>query len=151
TEAVAQFSSAAWSQGNHFVGEMGVVVVGFVVTQTAKRLENRALRLGLAGVDDVIKFGPVATRRGVPPPVDRRDPALVVVRIAEELAVSEVASQQAELPHVVSDILPDIADRAVGTNDDFLILFRNAFFVRAFTPRSGTAHDPAALVLAFRL
>ena len=48
-----------------------------------------------------------------------RNPALVAVGIAKEFLISEVAAQQAKLPQVIGDVFADVADGAVGADDDF--------------------------------
>ena len=95
-----------------------------------------------------------------------RNPHLVLIGILVELAIFEIAPQQAELPHVVGDVLPYVADRPVGTHDDLLIFlrysqrqlcvlcatlrvlcgFRFCRFWLLRSPRS--PHHPAALILA---
>src|SRR3982074_3044363 len=89
----------------------------------------------------------------------------MLVWIAVELAVAEVAAEEAELPHVIGDIFADVAHRAVGADDYFLVFFRNlvtpslcgrgarAYAVCACTilTGSGAAHDPAGFVLGFTL
>ena len=58
-----------------------------------------------------------------------RDPDLMAVGIAIELAIAEVASQQAELPQVIGDVLADVADRAVGAHDDLRVLVGTGLFL----------------------
>ncbi len=41
-----------------------------------------------------------------------------MVGVCEELAVAEVAAQQAELPEVIGNVLADVGDGAVGADDD---------------------------------
>ena len=43
-----------------------------------------------------------------------------------KLAVFEVASEQAELPHVVGDVFANVADGAVGADDYFLVFLGNS-------------------------
>ncbi len=108
---------------------MRVSVSGFTMAESAQSLDDRVLRFGLAGVDDVVDFGNVAKvgmvfcRAGV----RRRggDPAIVIVGITKKLAIAEVAPQQAKLPHVVRNVFAHVADRAVRADDHFLIFFGN--------------------------
>src|SRR2546421_3643848 len=93
----------------------------------------------------------------------RGNPAIALVGIAIELAVAEVATQQAKLPHVVGDVFANVADGAVGADNYFLIFFGNlvipglhgrgarAYAVCACKVLDGSraAHYPAAFVLAF--
>src|ERR1700722_9691837 len=102
---------------------MRVVVGGFVVAKSAQRFHDCALGLRLAGVNYVVDFGHVPEVWMFFFAVGGGDPAVMGVGIAEELPIAEVASQQAELPHVVSDIFADIADRTIGADDYFLIVF----------------------------
>ena len=53
-----------------------------------------------------------------------RNPALMPIRIAKELLVSEVAAQQAEFPQVVRDVFADVADGAIRAHDDFRVFVR---------------------------
>src|SRR5712675_2986640 len=100
---------------------MGVMVGGFVVTEAAEGFDDCLLRLGLAGVDYVVDFGHVAEVGMVLLAFRRGNPAIALVGIAIELAVAEVAAQQAKLPHVVGDVFANVAYRAVGADNYFLI------------------------------
>ena len=122
-ERVAEFGGTARRQRDHLVRKMGVVVGGFVVAESSQGFDDSILRLGLAGVDDVIDFGDVAEMRMIFFALDGRDPAVVLIRIAIKLAVTEIAAEQAKLPHVVCDVFADVADGAVGAHDYFLVFF----------------------------
>ena len=66
----------------------------------------------------------------------------------ELLVVKVLAGEEAELPEVVGDVLADVGDGAVRADDDL------GFLVGAgvgLALGAGTAHDPAAAVLAFGL
>jgi hypothetical protein len=94
------------------------------VAESAQRFDDRVLRLGLARIDDVVDFSDVAEVRMILLAlVIGGDPAVVLIGIAVELAIAEIASEQAELPHVIGDVFADVADGAVGADDDFLIFF----------------------------
>ena len=101
------------------------MVRGFVVAEAAQGFDHRVLRLGLASIDHVVDFGDVAEVRMIFLAVGGRNPTLVLIGIAIELAIAEIAPQQAELPHVVCDVFADVADGAVGADDYFLIFFGN--------------------------
>ncbi len=64
----------------------------------------------------------------------------------EETAVAEVATELAELPEMIGDVLADVADGAVRAHDDLLV-FVGEF---GFGLRGGrrTAHHPTSGVLA---
>ena len=130
-QVVAEFGGAARGQRDHLVGKMRVVVGGLAVAEAAQGFDDRVLRLRLAGIDDVVDLRDVAEVRMILLAVRRGNPAVVAVRIAVELAISEVAPQQAELPHVVGDVFADVADGAVGADDDFLIFFCDLLLVCA--------------------
>src|ERR1700692_1098329 len=104
---------------------MRVVVGSFVMTEPAQGFDYRVLRFGLAGVDHVINFGDIPEMGMIFLAPHRRNPTVVRVGIAVELAIAEIPSEQAELPHVVCDVFADIAHRAVRADDDFLIFLGN--------------------------
>ena len=51
----------------------------------------------------------------------------MAVGITIEAAIAKVATQQAELPQVISDVLADIADGTVGADDDLGVFVGAAF------------------------
>src|SRR5271154_3876152 len=73
------------------------------------------------------------------------------VRIAKELPISEIATEQAKLPHVISDIFADIAYGAIGANDNFLVFLLNLCVLGALrgfrSCSTRPPHNPAAFVL----
>ena len=84
----------------------------------------------------------------------------MVVGITIKLAIAEVASQQAELPHVVGDVFANVADGAVGADDYFLVFLGDLVFLCVLcvllwsnlaVRGSGPPHHPASFVLAFVL
>src|SRR4051794_10843080 len=77
----------------------------------------------------------------------RRDPAIVTIRIAKELAIAEILPQQAELPQVIGDVLAGISDRSIRPHDD-LVVFVRQLGVR-LSRGTGALHYPAALLLPF--
>src|SRR6266851_4091646 len=93
------------------------------------------------------------------------NPAVVLVGIAVEPAIAEVAAKQSKLPHVVGDIFTVVTHGAIGADNYFLVFFGDlvipglhgrgarAYAVCACTvlDGSGTAHYPAAFVLTFAL
>ena len=87
----------------------------------------------------------------------RGNPTVVLIGIAIELAIAKIASEQAELPHVIGDVFADVTNRTVGADDDFLIFLRNLLgllgvsFVLCCEGSTGAAHHPTAPVLAFSL
>ena len=95
----------------------------FVVAKPAQRFDHCVLRLGLAGIDNVVDFGDAAKVRMVLLPVRSGNPTVVLIGIAIKLAIAEVTAEQAKFPHVIGDVFADIANRAVGTDDYFLIFF----------------------------
>src|ERR1700691_4840117 len=105
---------------------MRVVVRSLVVAESAQRFNHRVLRLSLAGVDHVVDFGDAAKVWMVWLALHRRYPAFMLVRIAVELAISKIAAEQTELPHVIGNIFADIADSAIRADNDFLIFFRDS-------------------------
>ena len=104
---------------------MRVVVGGLVVAEPAQGFDHRVLRFRLPRIDHVVNFRNVAEMRMIFLALHGGYPALVLVGIAVELAIAEIATQQAKLPHVVGDVLADIADSTVGADDHFLIFFGN--------------------------
>ena len=67
-----------------------------------------------------------------------------------KLFVAEVlAGEEAKLPQVVGDVLADVGDGAVGSDDDLSVFIRLASAAASGAGRGCAAHDPAAFVLAF--
>src|SRR6266853_887377 len=108
---------------------MRVTVGGLAMPKSAQRLNYGILRLGLPRIDHVINFGHIAKVRMIFLSVSSRDPALMSIGIAKEFPISKIASQQSKLPHVVSNILTDISNRAIRTHDDFLIFLGDLVIV----------------------
>ena len=84
------------------------------------------------------------------------------IRVEVKLAISEVATQQAELPQVIGDVLAHIAHSAIGADNNLLVFFRDLALLYALCvslccpcgfrlgcPRA--PHHPAAFVLSFGL
>ena len=86
-----------------------------------KRFDDGVLRIALARVDHVIDCRDAAEVRMILLSLLGGDPDFVIVGIAKELVIAEVAAQQPKLPEVVGDVLADVADRAVGANDDLRV------------------------------
>jgi hypothetical protein len=101
---------------------VGVVVGLLVVAQPAQGLDHGVLRFGLASINHVVNFGNIAEVRMFQRTDHGRNPAVAMVGVVMEFAISEIAAQHAELPHVVSDVFAHVADGAVGADDDFLIV-----------------------------
>jgi hypothetical protein len=104
---------------------MRVVVGRFVVAESAQGFDYCVLGFGLASVDDVVDFRDVAEVRMNLFAVNRGYPALVLIGIAVELAISKIAPEQSELSHVICDIFADIADSTIGADNYFLIFLGN--------------------------
>src|SRR5437588_501644 len=101
---------------------MSVVAGGFLVAKAAQGFDDRALRLGLAGINDVVNLSHIAEVGMVFIALHGGNPAVVLIGIAIELAVGEIAAEQTELPHVVGDVFTHVADCTVGA-DDYLLVF----------------------------
>src|SRR5438874_6254334 len=100
---------------------MRVMICLCAVAEFAQRFDYRVLRLRLAGINYVVNFGDIAEVRMLRLTLLRRYPALVPVGIAIKLSVSEVATQQAKLPHVIGDVFADVADGSVRAHNHFLV------------------------------
>src|SRR5689334_2937229 len=100
---------------------MCVVLSYITVAEAAQSFNHGVLRLGLAGIDHVINFSYIAKVRMIFFPFAGRNPAVLVVGIAEKLTVREVATEQAKLPHVIGDILANIADSTVRADNNLLV------------------------------
>src|SRR6516164_6600013 len=100
TSLFAAAMSAASSESDHFVREVGVVRSLVGIAEQANGFDDGGLWIALARVDDVVDGFDSAEVRMVGFASLGGDPALVMVRIAEELLVAEVAAQEAELPEV---------------------------------------------------
>src|SRR3974377_54788 len=101
------------------------VVGGFVwIAQQSDGLDHRVLRVALARVDNVVNRFHAPKVRMVGLSVLRRNPALVSVRIPEKLSVAKIATQEAELPQVVGDVLANVTNCAVRANDDLCVFVR---------------------------
>src|SRR5688500_7626723 len=77
--------------------------------------------------------------------LSRRDPNFRAIGVRVERPVIEVHSQNAELPHLVSDVLTGIGDRAVRANEDLVCLVLIRTRVRF------ERHYPAARMFSFGL
>src|ERR1700719_2428259 len=105
---------------------MRVVIGLLVVSKPAQSFDHRILRFGLTGVDYVINFGDVAKVRMIRLALLRRNPTLVLVGIKKKLAISEILSQQAELPHVIRNVLAHVTDGAIRAHNYLLIFFSDS-------------------------
>ncbi len=94
------------------------------VSQQPNRLDHGILRIGLPRVDHVIDRRHVAEVRMVGLALLGRNPDFMMIGIAIEAAIAEVAPQQTKLPQVIRDVLANIADRPIGAHDDLGILVR---------------------------
>src|SRR5919197_5010655 len=74
----------------------------------------------------------------------------MLVGVAVELAIAKVAAEQPKLPEMISDVLADVTDSSIGSNDDFLV-FLSEFGGRRGRINAGAPHDPAAFVLPLSL
>src|ERR1700687_2763716 len=75
-QVVAEFRRAAWSQRDHLVGEVRVMLSGLTMAESAQGFDDRVLRLRLTGVDNVVNFGDVAEVRMIFFSVHRGNPAV---------------------------------------------------------------------------
>src|SRR5689334_9106525 len=86
------------------------------------------------------------------------DPHLTAVRVAVKTLIAEVAPQQAKLPQMVGNVLADIGNSIVGTDNHLgvfiwtlgsrsVLLFVRGWLFYGFRRRS-SLHHPAAFVLA---
>src|SRR4051812_1293792 len=74
-----------------------------------------------------------------------RDPNFFSIWIPKELAITEVASQFAELPEMIGNVFPDIANRAIRAHD-YLLVFVGEFCL-TLACRGRTTHHPASGIL----
>src|SRR5438874_8437008 len=100
---------------------MRVMICLCAVAEFAQRFDYRVLRLRLAGINYVVNFRDIAEMRMLRLTLLRRYPALVAFGIAIKLSVSEVATQQPKLPHVVGDVFADVTDGPVRPHNHFLV------------------------------
>ena len=101
---------------------------GIGVSKTAQSFNHVCLGIGLAAVNDVVdclRASEIGMRRLTH---FGRDPAHVVV-VGKEGRVAEVPAKQAKLPQVIGDVLADIGNGSVGT-DDHLGVFIDGIFDR---------------------
>src|SRR5579864_3849152 len=59
----------------------------------------------------------------------------------------EILAEQAEFPELISNVLANVRDRAVGANDDFRVVIIVRGWLCSFIFR-GQMHDPAARVFS---
>ena len=150
-DGVAEFDGASRGEGDHLVGEVGVVVGGFGVAHAAEGGDDVILRIVLARVDDVVDVVGVAEEwvRGFA--VDGGDPAGVRWVLVEFCVAEVFAGEEAELPEVVGDVFADVGDGAVGADDDFGVFIGEVGVGSLFGDgcfSSCSAHDPAVFILA---
>ena len=109
---------------HHLVREMGRPLGLLGVAERPQRLLQQLLQIRLPDVDDVVGRRRAAERRmrRVAGRFGRR-PQHAAIRTRAELAVVEIAAEQPELPELVRDVLADVGDGAVRSDDDLLALF----------------------------
>src|SRR5688572_10366520 len=108
----------------------------FGLTDGDERLFQQLLQVRLPDVDDVVNVGgPSKQRVIVAAARGARRPQRSMWSVREH-AVMEVPPEQTELPELVGNVLPDVCDDAVGTDDDFfalLVLVRRLLARRSFS------------------
>src|SRR5579859_6232951 len=114
------------------------------ISQSANGFDDVVLRIGLAGINHVVDGTDSAKVRVLGFALLRRNPDLVFVGILKKSVVSEILTQQAELPQVICNVLTNVSHSPVRADNYLLVLF----ILRRFRIRTAL-HDPAALVLAF--
>ena len=88
------------------------------ITQKPQCFDDGVLRIGLAGVNDVVDGGDTAEVRMVRLATLSGNPDLMLIGILVKAAIAEVAAEQPKLPEMIGNVLAYIADRTVGANDD---------------------------------
>src|ERR1700678_313119 len=114
TQRITKFNCTPWSERDHLIGEVRVAIGGFIVPKSAQGFDHRVLRFRLSCVDHVVNLGHIPKVRMVFFTMGSRDPAVASIRIAKEFPIAKIAPQQPELPHVIRNIFPDIANGTVG-------------------------------------
>src|SRR5262249_51171071 len=117
-----------------------------VVSELSQGLDNGVLRLGLSGINDVVDLCDIAEVGVVGLAVFGRYPALMAIRIGIKLAITKIASEQAELPHVIRDVFADVADGSVRAADDFLIFFGNIWTAYVHAVKSFDRREEIILI-----
>ncbi len=119
-------------------------VIGLlVITQRAQAGYHNILQIRLPRVDHVVhqlattEFRPARRLRLVGADKDR-----VTVKLSP-WPIIEIFAEQAELPKLVGDVLADIGNRVVGTNDDLAVV---GILIGLRLECAGR-HHPAAFVL----
>src|ERR1700751_4112049 len=90
------------------------------VAEGTQSRRDYLLGIGLPRIHHVEDFVGVAERRrACVAALACGDPGFVSVRVRVKPLVVKIAVEEAELPEVVGDVLSDVCDRAIGSDDDF--------------------------------
>src|SRR5574342_120829 len=109
-------------QRHHLVGKVMRALGALRMSNGDERLLEQLLQIGLPHVDDVVDVRRAAEWRMLAHPVlTDRGPERSVSTIRKH-PVLEVAPEQPELPELIRDVLADIGDHAIRTDDDLLPL-----------------------------
>jgi len=124
-DAVAERPRRRVRQRHHLVGKMNRILGFDGMSERPQRLAEQRLQVHLTRVDDIVNPLRVAERRRRLSIVGRRGPQFAAVPLREVSPVLEVAAEQPQLPELVREILADVGDDAVRS-DDYLFarLFR---------------------------
>src|SRR5512147_1827747 len=95
----------------------------FRMADSNQRLLQQLLQVGLTNVDDVVDIGGAAEERVLALAAGGRGgPQGRLSAGIDEYAVMKVTTEEAKLPELIRDVLPDIGDDAVRSDDDLLTL-----------------------------
>src|SRR5580765_7871652 len=97
-------------------------VLGFLrVSECPERLTEQRLEIRLTRVDDVEDPRRMTKWRCARLAAGRRGrPERATIGLLGKAAIVEVLAEESELPELVGDVLADVGDDAVGTDDDLL-------------------------------
>ena len=98
----------------------------FRMADRDERLLQQLLQIRLPHVDDVVDVRGAAEQRVVAFAAGRARRPERSVRPRREHAIVEILPEQPELPELVGDVLADVGDDAVRSDDDLLALFSSS-------------------------
>src|SRR5271154_6432262 len=98
------------------------------VAERSQASHHHVLQVRLARINHVVDaLGLAEGRRGLVSWTIGGRPHYVAIRISEPAPVIKILSEKPELPELVSNVLSDIRNRAVGAHDHLAVFFPRIF------------------------
>ena len=113
---IAKLQRASRRQRDHFIGKVDVVLRGFGISKTAQSFNHVCLRVGLAAVNDVVNRLRASKIRMVRLAL-LRSRSSTCDRCRQRRARSRNHGPAGQTSKVIGDVLADIGNGSVGTDD----------------------------------